>query len=117
MSSVQLSCCTRDSNRRRTWRQDSALRPARSRTNACQPSPRTHSTLRGTYRQAALVDQLPVGIDDSLHRTLRQTLDLPVDDLDRSVEQGVLGGLFEDQIERLSEVLEICLRKAFWKKE
>ena len=42
------------------------------------------------HREAALVDELAVGVDHRLDRSLRQPLDLPVDDLDRPVDQPLL---------------------------
>ena len=40
--------------------------------------------VRAEDREAALVDELAVGVDDRLDRSLRQPLDLAEDDLDRA---------------------------------
>ncbi len=61
--------------------------------------------------QTALVDEFAVGIDDRFDRTLGQALHLAVDHLHRSVQQALLDGLGEDEVERLGERGEQLLRK------
>ena len=59
---------------------------------------------------AALVDEVGVGVDDPLDRALRQPLDLAEDHLDRTVDDALLEGVVEDQAERVEQVVAGFLR-------
>jgi hypothetical protein len=71
---------------------------------------RSISTRVGSALSAALLDEVAVGVDDSLRRSLRKAFDLPVDDLDRTVDHAVAHAAFEDEFERLGEVEPLVLR-------
>jgi hypothetical protein len=62
--------------------------------------------VRTEDHEAALVDEFAVGVDHRLDRTLGQPLDLAVDHLHGTVDQALLDGLFEDQVESLGEEVE-----------
>ena len=66
--------------------------------------------------QASFVAEFAIGVDDGFHRSLGQALHFAVDDLDRAVNQTLLGGLL-DQVERSREVLEVRPRETLGQQE
>ena len=61
--------------------------------------------------QAALVNEFLIGVDHRLHRSLRKTLHLSVDDLDGPVDDAFLECVAEDHVEWNGEVVAVVLRK------
>jgi hypothetical protein len=72
---------------------------------------------RAKDSEAAFVDQVPVSVDHGFDRSLRQTLDLPDNELDRAIEDTLLAPLAEDELEGVGEVVTPIRRKSRWELE
>ena len=72
---------------------------------------------RAEHREATLVDQFPVRVDDRLRRALGQSLHLPEDDLHRPIDHSLLHAFVEHQLEGLEKIVPLLLREALGKPE
>jgi hypothetical protein len=72
---------------------------------------------RAEHREATLVDQFTVRVDDRLRRALGQSLYLPEDDLHRPIDHSLLHAFVEHQLEGLEKIVPLLLRESVWKPE